>query len=163
MSNKGIKKMSIENLLRFLKKENLATIATVNEEKKPDAATIHYIVKDNLDIFFLTKRETGKYKNIQRQNDVVLIVTNAEDLETVKIKGNAYVVTDDPNIISDIISTLAQAKNFMSDLDKLLPIIKRNAGEMTAMKIRPYEIRLSKYNRESLEEELFYFEDMSKL
>jgi len=162
MNNEKNQKITIHNLLRFLKKANLGTIATVNGDNKPDAATIRYIVKDNLDIFFLTKKETGKYKNIQRQSEVVLIVTNAEEPETVKVRGNAFPVTDDPNIISEIVTTLAQSEKFIADLDKFLPIIKRDAGEIVAMKIRPHEIRMSKYNMESLEEELFYFEGVSR-
>lgn len=159
MNNKEIKKITIHNLLRFLKKENLATIATVNDNNKPDAATIHYVVRDNLDIFFLTKKETGKYKNIQRQNEVVLIVTNAEDLETVKIRGNAFTVKGDSAIVSEIVTTLAHSEKFIADLDKLLPIIKRNAGEMVVVKIKPYEIRMSRYHMESLQEELFYLDN----
>lgn len=115
-------------------------------------------MKDTFDFYFLTKKETAKYKNIEKHNEVVLTVTNAAEQVAIKIRGKALLVEDEDKIITEIITTLAHSENFIADLDKLLPIVKRDAGKIVAMKIIPYEIRVSKYKMTTLQEELFYFD-----
>lgn len=153
-------KITKDYLLKFLKDHDLAALSTVTADNKPDAATIHYVVKDNFDIFFLTKPQTGKYQNILKNNEVVLTITNAQKLETVKIKGKAFTLEEDPRAIIEVITSLSHSQNFAGDLDKLLPIIKRDGGRIFAIKIEPYEIRLSRYSQGILDEELFYFKEL---
>lgn len=161
MNDNENQKITREYLLGFLKQENLATLSTITSDNNPDAATIYYMIKDNFNIYFLTRNETGKYKNIQKHQEVVLTITNEQKLETVKIRGKAQPVTDNPTIITDIITTLAHSERFVADLDQLLPIIKRDAGEFVVLKVEPYKIRMSKYDLEFLQEELFYFDPLA--
>jgi general stress protein 26 len=150
--------MSVENnptrqdILNFLQNENVANIATVNENGKPDSSTIYYFVEKNFDILFLTKKETEKYKNIQNQNEVVLIVTNPQKKVVVKIRGSAIEMKNDPNIITDMTSSLAKKLNVKDNFDTVWPILKRNSGKIVLVKIKPQEIRMSIYSEEGLNE-----------
>ena len=141
--------------MAFLKSEKLGTLSTVTEEGKPDGAAIYYVVKNDWEIHFLTKKNTGKYKNILQNEDVVLTVTNLETQETVKIRGKAVPISNPATIVMDIITALAHSKGMVLNLDKVVPIIKRDGGEIVAVKIIPEEIRMSVYILEAMEEETF--------
>lgn len=157
-----------EEILDFLNNQRLATVATVKESGLPDAASVYYVVNEDGDLFFLTRKETGKFKNIQQSGEVVVVVTDREKLETVKIQGKAVPMIGDFSIIEKVVTRLATARSgfsaeageFIADLDKLLPLLKRHEeGGIVAIRVVPYKVRISRYATESLEEEIFYCED----
>jgi len=150
------KKISKEDVLEFLRKERLATISTVTPEGKPDGAAIYYIAKDNLEIVFLTKKNTGKFTNMLQDKDVVLTITNEELQHTVKIRGEAVILENSAAAVIEVITTLAHNKEFILNLDKVLPLAKKQAGEVVAVRVEPKEIRMSMYNLEKLAEETFF-------
>jgi len=143
--------ISKEIVMEFLLRNKLSTRATITKEVKPEADTIYYFIEPNFDIFFLTNSGTQKYKNIQYQDDVCMVVTDAEKKITAKIKGKAALVLD-KDFPKKILEKIAQMANTGDKFDTVYPILKRNDGALVVMKIIPFEIRYSDYGGDGIEE-----------
>ena len=79
-----------EEVLSFLKRNNTAVIATI-QKGKPQASTIHYIVDDEWNIYFLTHRNTSKYVNISSNEQVAVVVGTGPKHITVQAMGIAII------------------------------------------------------------------------
>ncbi len=74
---------------KFLSTHRAATLATVNAKSKPDAATVFYIVDKDLTIYFMTRIESRKFNNLEKQTIVSMVITDVETMETIQLTGAA--------------------------------------------------------------------------
>lgn len=148
--------ISKQEVLKFLGENKLGTLATVTKSGKPHADSIYYTADDNFEICFLTETGTLKYENIQHQNDVFFVVTNPEKKITAHIKGTASLVTDKDSL-KIMMERVAVMLNGGDSFDTVLPILKRDDGNLVVVKISPEAIRFSDYGGNGLREETFTF------
>ncbi len=83
--------MTRAEVLAFLRSHTLGVVATVSEHGAPEAAVVGIAVSDTLEIVFDTLRTTRKYRNIQRESRVSLVVGWGDE-GTLQIDG----VADEP-------------------------------------------------------------------
>lgn len=76
-------------LHEFINKHNLAVIATISAEGKPEAAVIEFSKTDNLELVFDTFSSSRKSKNIRRNPNIALVIGWDEDI-TVQYEGQAF-------------------------------------------------------------------------
>jgi uncharacterized pyridoxamine 5'-phosphate oxidase family protein len=75
-------------ILEFLRKHILAVIATCHRNETPEAATIDFSVRDNLEIVFSAFEETRKFANLAERPGVAFVV-GWDDNITVQYEGEA--------------------------------------------------------------------------
>lgn len=80
--------MNKEKVLRFIKSQNLAVIATVNQENKPEAAVVEFGELPDLTIIIDTLKSSRKYKNLQTNKNVAVVIGWDNDI-TLQISGVA--------------------------------------------------------------------------
>ena len=68
------KEMSKQEILKFLKEKELAVVSTVSAASKPESATVIYFIDDELNFYFVTRRNTRKFENLQLNNNVAIVV-----------------------------------------------------------------------------------------
>lgn len=85
---------SREHLSTFLSKNQVGVLATVSATGKPHAATIYFTFDRQLDIYFITKRDTQKSRNLQHTNWAAIAVYDASSQATVQAEGTVAEVTD---------------------------------------------------------------------
>ena len=73
-SNIMNKEISKQEVLKFLKEKELAVVSTVSAAGKPEAATVIYFIDDDFSFYFITRRNTRKFENLQLNNNVALVV-----------------------------------------------------------------------------------------
>ena len=64
-------------------------MATVATEEKPDAATVFYVVDEDLTIYFMTRVESRKFLNLEKQPMVSMVITDEKTMETIQLTGTA--------------------------------------------------------------------------
>ena len=79
---------SKRTILEFLKRNTLAVIATSHRNGTPEAATIDFSVRDNLEIVFDTFEQTRKFENLSERRSVAFVV-GWDDNITVQYEGEA--------------------------------------------------------------------------
>lgn len=97
------KERSLAQRLRALyEDQRLAVLATVDSEGKPYTSLMIFTIDEELrHLFFATRADTRKYRNLQHEADVALLIDNrqeqAADLEkalAVTIEGRVYEVKE---------------------------------------------------------------------
>ena len=109
----------------------LGVISTNNKDGNPQSASVYYISDENLNIFFVTRSESRKYKNIQNNPHVSFTVTSEHPPKTIQLEGTAAEVVDaiEQTNYFDKLVAKATESNFMP------PVSQMVTGEMVFMKI----------------------------
>lgn len=84
------KELIKEKIQAFLKQHKLCVISTIDiGGKKPESAVIAFSENENLEIVFGTSSLSRKYKNIQKNNHVSLVIGWSSELGTIQYEGIA--------------------------------------------------------------------------
>lgn len=89
------KEISKRNVLKFLKEKDLSVISTVSPTGKPESATVIYFIDDDLNFYFVTRHNTRKFRNLQSNKNVAIVVGVELKPVTVQIEGTAELVSDE--------------------------------------------------------------------
>lgn len=123
-------------ILEFLRKHTLAVIATCHSEGTPEAATIDFAVRDNLEIVFSTFRDTRKFGNLTERPGVAFVVGWDENI-TIQYEGEAIKVP------AEDIERYQDA--FLDSVPAEREFVERGA---VIFKATPRWIRYSDFNKE---------------
>ncbi|AKM78683.1 TPA: hypothetical protein DDZ49_02475 [Candidatus Wolfebacteria bacterium] len=83
-----------QEALDFLKQHVIAVVATTDEDHKPNAATVLYHIDDDMNLFFMTRKQTRKYANIRRNGRIAVVVGTGDGPGTIQAEGEASVIED---------------------------------------------------------------------
>lgn len=72
---------------KFLSVHRVATLATIAVNGPPDLATIYYIVDEDLNLYFMTRIESRKYRNLKEQPMLSMVITDEGTMETIQLTG----------------------------------------------------------------------------
>jgi len=81
--------MKKEEVLKFIKKHDLAVVATVSVENKPQASVVEFGELDDLAIIIDLLKTSRKYKNLQSNRNVAVVI-GWDDNITVQMDGIAH-------------------------------------------------------------------------
>lgn len=80
-------------ILNFLRNNTTGVIATVTPASLPQSAAISFHVDDDLNIFFLTREESQKFRNLGKNKNISLTVFEDKVLPTsVHLDGEAEII-----------------------------------------------------------------------
>lgn len=121
----------------------LAVVGTTNLDGSPHGAVVYVCADDaRHTVYFLTKTETRKYKNLEARDKVSLTITNPEERSTLQADGRAATVHDSAvreKIIKKISNAHATAAEWLP------PIAKLNAGTYVVVAVDVWHARIARY------------------
>ncbi len=80
---------------QFIQHNKVMTISSVSPEGQPHSALVYFIFdQQTMQLFFMTKDTTRKYKNLQTNNKVAVVIGTKDEAATVQIEGTAAVIPD---------------------------------------------------------------------
>ncbi len=134
-----------EMLLNFLHSYDVAVLATIKPGNISHAATIYYYVDDNFNFYFVTKNETSKFKNIENNHSVSLVITDSVTLQTIQVEGNA----EEVDYTKEYAPMMAKYNETLSEnrqeWDKIPLNHVPDSGYFAFVKVTPTWIRWSDY------------------
>lgn len=83
-----------QEALDFLRKHIIAVVATTDDAHAPQAATVLYHIDDNMNFYFITRKQTRKYKNLMTNGKVALVVGMGDGPGTIQVEGEARLIED---------------------------------------------------------------------
>ena len=83
--------MDKQHILDFIQKHKLAVLSTVTPENTPESAVVHFVITAHFEIIFNTFSTYRKYKNINQNKNVSLVIGWDEGI-TVQYEGKAQEV-----------------------------------------------------------------------
>lgn len=135
-----------EIISEYINNHPLAVLSTVDGEGKPHGTTLYAGSDDRFNVYFMTKVETGKARNIRGNPNVALTFSGEEHQTTLQISGKALEVTvpDENALAFQVIGSLRhESKDFR------LPISRFEAGPYIVFKVQVENALLTDYEHSS--------------
>ncbi|MEO5646468.1 MAG: pyridoxamine 5'-phosphate oxidase family protein [Candidatus Paceibacterota bacterium] len=134
---------SIEALTAAVKNFNthLGIISTVNTTGHPESAVVYFSHDDSLNIFFTTRKNSRKYKNLVQTPTVAFVVYDETTYQTVQIEGVASTISD-PTEQTRLFATVVE---YATKNDAVPPIDKIGDSEIMFIKITTSWARLGNF------------------
>lgn len=125
--------------LEFLKSNKTAVISTVSQDGKPMSATIYFAVDEYLNLYFMTKRFTRKFQNLEKNNEVALVIGTTNEPVTAQMQGVAERVEGN----DEITLRMEQLGKVFKDNATIAPLFQLNkdVSEIFIYKVKPYWVR----------------------
>lgn len=141
---------TLNSIVSYIKSNPLSVMSTVTPDNKSNAATMYIVSDKDLNVYFMTKKETQKYCNIMNNPSVSFTVHDELNLTTLQMIGDATPIDpalDDNKKIYEL---------FESVRDKIanygLPISKIGAGDYEIFKVNIDHALLTSYKQEDITE-----------
>lgn len=87
-----------ESALAFLKSRTMAAISTASKDGRPELAFVYYVVDDDFNFFFITRRDSAKFRNFLENRRLAAAVADEDEVKTVQMAGPAEEVLDEAEI-----------------------------------------------------------------
>lgn len=131
-----------QNIIQFMKKCSVCTVATVSSEGQPSASTV-FFRNVELDIYFNTGKDSQKVRDITGNSRVALVMqetgmvpTSDQDIKGIQYVGTAVILSD-KEIGGVPRGVLARHKAFNSAMP----------GRSVIVKVTPLKVYLIDYSR----------------
>jgi nitroimidazol reductase NimA-like FMN-containing flavoprotein (pyridoxamine 5'-phosphate oxidase superfamily) len=133
-----------QDVVDFLKANHIAVLATASPQSaEPHAATIFYATDSHMNLYFLTKEQTTKSKNLKSNPHAAIVIYNAETLRTAQITGSVSIVQNE-EMMQKALNLMSRFSNQAAGTNTT-PISKLDAGDYILYRLEPQSIRLGDY------------------
>lgn len=142
---------TLSSILSYVDFNPIATVGTINSNGTPHGAIV-YLCADNYKpvVYFLTKTETTKFRNLNARNQVSLTITNPSENSTLQANGTAQEVQD-PKLVDSAMTKLT--KLHVNAAEWLPPISKIRAGAYVLVAVTLQNARLAQFKGMSIGDE----------
>lgn len=121
--------------------EPLGVLSTVNKSGYPQSASVYYVCDADLNIFFVTRTGSRKYKNIIKNPQASFVVTSVHPPKTFQLEGTVTEVTDTHEQTEYFDKLVAQA----TENTPMPPVSQIVTGEMVFMKLSTTWARMGNF------------------
>ncbi|MFI5212601.1 MAG: pyridoxamine 5'-phosphate oxidase family protein [Candidatus Saccharimonadales bacterium] len=136
---------TVELIRNFLHTQHSGILATADDAANPHAAVIYFTFEEDFCLYFITKTETQKYKNIDENKNVAFAVYNEQDQISVQITGHVEVIKDRDKL-QTVLNNMYKYSAEISHRE-LPPLEKLFAGEYVALRLMPQVIKMAVFAR----------------
>ena len=126
----------------YIKDNPVMVLGTANEQGKPHGAAVYVCAPTAETVYFVTKSETLKFKNIVHNPHVSVTIVNTADNSSLQAAGHAKVIND-PSTIESVMGHMA--KIYATSADWLPPIAKLRAGPYQVVGVKLEHTRLAHF------------------
>lgn len=133
------------NISEFIKNHPAGVLATANTGGSPHAACVYFVTDDELNIYFVTKEETTKHKNLQQNPLASLAIYDERAQATLQANGKAEVIKD-IELFTELFNRILDISVEGSGVSRP-PVSKLFAGNYFMYKLTPHSLRLAEYTK----------------
>lgn len=128
---------------KFLLSHELGVISTVSDEGELSSAVIYYFSDDDFNIYFVTKSNTQKYRNIAANGKIALTIYDEPKRFTLQARGTASEVKEQ-DTQSRIMNHLAKVRGD-SEHAWFPPVALLEGGDYALLKVHLDHIQIADY------------------
>lgn len=129
-------------IVEYIKDHPVVIVGTIDQHGQPCGAAVYAYAKSADIIYFVTKSETQKFKNILHNPKVSLTIVDPLQNSSLQAHGEARVVND-AKTIEMVMGNMV--KIYAQNADWLPPITKIQAGPYEVVAVEVSYCRLAKY------------------
>lgn len=145
----------MNKILKFLEEDEhkLGVLSTVNQDNKPESAIVYYTHDTNLNIYFVTRAASRKYRNSVANPNTCFVISTESPAKTLQLSGTLDIVSD-PHEQEELFPKLIKKA---TEKNVTPPISKMDKSEILFVKISTKWVRLTDFSdpsREAVYEEV---------
>ncbi len=129
-------------IMTYIENHPAAVVGTISDDGTPHGAVVYVCVASHHTVFFVTKNQTQKYKNLLERPQLSLTFFNDSDSSTLQAQGKAF-VADNPKMIDYAMQKMAKIHAMQAEW--LPPIAKLRAGNYAVIGVELTSARLAEY------------------
>lgn len=136
---------SREAIMDFLRNNGVGVLATASKDGKAHAATIYVTYDDLANLYFITKQDTQKNRNLRENPYAAIALYDAKTQTTLQASGQVTQVTD-MNKIDSIFHEVSHIA-LKTSQSGIPPTTQLMAGGYLVYELMPLECRLLGFSR----------------
>ncbi|HSX02399.1 MAG TPA: pyridoxamine 5'-phosphate oxidase family protein [Candidatus Saccharimonadia bacterium] len=136
------------DITAYLRANPVAVLGTVGPDGTPHGAAVYVCFTAADQLYFVTKTETQKFRNLQQNPRVSITIVNSAANSTLQAGGQAHVVRDNAALIDLVMTKLAAIH--AEAPDRLPPISKLRAGAYQMVGIKLDHVRLAQFKAQPI-------------
>lgn len=129
-------------IVAYIKSNPTAVLGTIDEHGKPQGAAVYVCALSAEQLYFVTKIETQKYKNILQNPHVSVTIVNTAENSSLQASGSVH-IENDPTTIEMVFGKMAEI--YAKSADWLPPIAKIRAGPYQVVGVKLHFARLAQF------------------
>lgn len=134
-----------KRVYNFLTTHPVGVISLVDPNNEPHSSVVYYSVDELFRITFATKQDTKKAGVLRSNNHVMFLVFDVKTQTTVQVTATAEDLSGSPELPEIFRHTIESSMN--TSEGGVPPISKLAAGDYTAFRLHPVQIRMAVFNR----------------
>ncbi len=142
----------------FLKEHQVGVLSTAGEAGTAWGAAVYFVTDDDLNIFFVTRTGTFKYKNIEAQPFAALTVVDNETQVTVQLSGE--ILKMPINKYMHVFFDKFAAMRPEGDYHWAPPVDKVHEGNYMPLQLTPSHLQFADYGKHRIEVNGNYIEQI---
>lgn len=111
-----------KEVLDFLQKHYLFTLATVGEKYQPHAAVLYYFIDNDFNFYFITRKGSEKFRNLTNNSKVAFVVFEEELRQSVQAQGIGEIAEISGESENKIIQKLLE-NGHKKNMDSFVPLM----------------------------------------
>ncbi len=144
---------SQKHISEFLDKHRSGVLATADTLGKPHAASVYITYDRNLNIYFVTKADTQKARNIQQNPHAAIAISDEATLTTVQGLGPVSKITDHERA-NDIITEIWRIA-LNSSQSHIPPTSRLTAGGYVVYMLSAPSLRMATFSTANADDDIF--------
>lgn len=118
--------------IEFLKRQPVAVISTVAADGEPQSAVVTFIVDDDFNLYFVTRKSSRKFKNIEHNPRVSMVAGfDPGHLSTLQMQGTAEVLVEDRFTVA-----AALAEKALEQQHNWWPLLKISGLDFSVIEVK---------------------------
>jgi general stress protein 26 len=138
-----------EKIAAYINDNPVAILGTIGDDDRPHGAVVYVCADDERPVvYFLTKDETRKFKNLSAHKYISLTIANERENSTLQATGKTKVVHD-----SQPLNLVTKKMHHIGPHGRswVPPLSKINAGKYKLVGITLEYVRLTQFSAEALD------------
>lgn len=131
----------------YIKENPVMVLGTVGGDGLPHGAAVYGVATSSEQLYFVTKTETQKFKNISLNPNVSVTIVNPSENSSLQADGKATIVND-PQVIEVVMTKMTNVHS--RGADWMPPIAKLHAGAYQIVGINLHRARLAQFKGEHI-------------
>jgi len=138
-----------EHVHKFLRGHAMGVLSTVGSDGTPWGAAIYYVADKDFNFYFVTRSETYKYQNIDKNPHVALTIADPKTQITVQLTG--IISTMPVQKYMDIFFDKFAKVHPQGDYQWAPPIDKVHKGNYMPLQLTPSKMQYADYGKHRIE------------
>lgn len=127
----------------FLRHHPMGVLSTVSSDGAPWGAAIYYVVDEDFNFYFVTRAETYKYQNLDKNPVAAITIADADSQTTVQAAGKISRIPAEDYM--DIVFTKLAKVRPKDDPHWAPPLSKIQAGNYMPLRLTPTKLHYADY------------------